>query len=88
MKKILFAIVLVITLSVAANAQTDGFFKWNGNNEDEIYRDSESLNFTLPSAHGTGLDYDAPLGSGLLVLTALGAGYATVRKRRRVTTGR
>ena len=29
-----------------------------------------------------GDDQDAPLGSGLLILTAIGAGYAVARKRR------
>ncbi len=83
MKKILFAIALVFTLSVA-NAQKDGFFNWNGNDEDGIYRDIDNLSFTLPSAHGSNIDYDAPLGSGIAILTLLGAGYAIKRRRKNV----
>lgn len=82
MKKILFAIALVFTLSVA-NAQKDGFFNWNGNDEDGIYRDV-SNGLVLPSAHGSNIDYDAPLGSGIAILTLLGAGYAIKRRRKNV----
>ena len=82
MKKILLAIALIFTLSVMSNAQNDGFFRWNGNDEDDIYRDIDN-GFVLPSTHGTGIDYNStPLGSGLLVLTALGAGYALKRKKK------
>lgn len=82
MKKILFVIALVFTLSVA-NAQNDGFFRWNGNDEDDIYRDVTTNGLVLPSTHGTGVDYNStPLGSGLLVLTALGAGYALKRTKK------
>ena len=82
MKKILFVIALVFALS-AANAQKDGFFRWNGNDEDDIYRDVTTNGLVLPSTHGTGIDYNStPLGSGLLVLTALGAGYALKRTKK------
>ena len=84
MKKILFAIVLIITLSLTATAQhdTDGFFNnsWGENNR---YDSGDGFSFVLPSLHGFGQDTpSAPLGSGLLVLTALGAGYAVARKRK------
>ena len=78
MKKILFTIVLTITLGLTASAQRDGFF--NDYKNDDIYRTIDD-NLVLPNAHGSGNDYAAPLGSGLLVLTALGAGYAVARKR-------
>ena len=81
MKKILFAIALTITLGFTANAQRDDFFSSNGA-LDDIYRSGADYeNFALPEAHGTGNDYNAPLGSGLLVLTALGAGSALKKKR-------
>ena len=80
MKKILFAIAIVMTMGFAASAQ-DGFFKWN-DGDNEIYRgSSDDFSFTLPTEHGYETDAQAPLGSGLLVLTALGAGYAVARKR-------
>ena len=84
MKKILFAIAIVLTISLTANAQgrKDTFFNdWNSSNDDQWRTD---LALTLPSG-GLGAiqgDPGAPLGSGLLVLTALGAGYAVARKKR------
>ena len=81
MKKILLTIAILMTMVLCANAQFDGFFKSYGN-DDYIDRTGDN-SFVLPNAHGTGYDYDsAPLGSGLLILTALGAGYAVKRKRK------
>ena len=83
MKKILFAIAIIMTMGFAANAQSDTFFKWT-DGDNEIYREAnDNYIFTLPDAHGYGMDQQAPLGSGLLILTALGAGYVAVRKKRR-----
>ena len=85
MKKILFAIAIVLTISLTANAQgrKDTFFNdWSSSNDDQWRTD---LALTLPSG-GLGTiqgDPGAPLGSGLLVLTALGAGYAVARKKRK-----
>ena len=81
MKKILFTIALVMTLSFGAKAQielTDAFF----NDWAESDRLAGSgFSFVLPTSHGFGEDTpSAPLGSGLLVLTALGAGYALKKK--------
>ena len=80
MKKIIFAIAIVMTMGLGANAQRDAFFKWSDADND-VYRTSAET-FTLPDTHGGIDDFTAPLGSGLLILTALGAGYA-VRKRSR-----
>ena len=83
MKKILFVIALVFTMS-AANAQNDGFFKWNGNDEDDIYRDVTTSGLVLPSTHGTGVDYNStPIGSGIAILTLLGTAYALKKKREK-----
>ena len=83
MKKLLFTIALLITLSVATNAQKDGFFSWNGNDEDDIYRDVTTNGLVLPSTHGTGIDYNStPIGSGIAILTLFGAGYAIKRRRK------
>ena len=82
LRKFLISIAIVFTLSVVANAQKDGFFSLNSSNEDDVYRDLTSSDLGLPSAHGTGIDYDAPLGSGIAILTLLGAGYMVTRKRK------
>ena len=81
MKKILFAIALVMTLSFGAKAQiemTDAFF--NDWAQSERLMDG-GFSFVLPASHGFGVDTPAPLGSGLLIFTALGAGYALKKKR-------
>lgn len=86
MKKILFAIAIVLTLSFTANAQgnkNDAFVAdWGSDNRG--WGDA-TLGILLPTgAIGDNTsDYDTPLGSGLLVLTALGTGYAVTRKNRK-----
>ena len=82
MKKILFAIAIVMMMGVTANAQ-DSFFKWNdASNEINRTIEDNADPFALPVYHGAENDPDAPLGSGLVILTALGAGYAVYRKKR------
>ena len=85
MKKILLAIALVMTLGFGAKAQielNDAFF----NDWAESDRLAGSgFSFVLPTSHGFGEDTpSAPLGSGLLVLTALGAGYALKKKHEKM----
>ena len=84
MKKILFAIAIVMMLGVTANAQhgRDALFTYDNIDRDAM-SDPNAYGFALPGGPmgGSG-DQNAPLGSGLLVLTALGAGYAVCRKKR------
>lgn len=80
MKKILFAIVIVFTISLKANAQFDGFVSsWDDNdNRDGI----NAFAISLPSQHYYDNNTPAPLSSGLFVLTVLGAGYALRKKSK------
>ena len=83
MKKILFAIAFIFTLSMGANAQsyTDSFVDWT---DSDVNRTAIEWAIILPTTHFTGIDQNgSPLGSGLLILTALGAGYAAARKRKK-----
>ena len=88
MKKILLAIAILLTIGLAANAQgRDGFFSgWNDNNY--YNRTGSGINtpgIIMPGNDIFGTDENgsgSPLGSGLLVLTALGAGYTVYRKKR------
>ena len=83
MKKILFAIALIITLGLTASAQsyTDSFVDWADSDAGRI---SVDWAIVFPASHFTNTDQNgAPLGSGLLILTALGAGYAAARKRKK-----
>lgn len=86
MKKILFAIAFVTMMAANANAQIDGFFS-----ETNTFWDEYRIIGGLPQ-----IPYDAtigvlsgdipapvPVGSGLLVLTVLGAGYAVAKKKKK-----
>ena len=82
MKKILFTIALVITMVFSVSAQTDGFFTDGGG--DAGYRGGGGGG-ALPGLPQGSIgehnnDQPAPVGSGLLILTALGAGYALRKK--------
>ncbi|MBQ2187934.1 MAG: hypothetical protein II401_05190 [Bacteroidales bacterium] len=82
MKKLLFTIALTITMSVGAMAQNnDAFFNnWESSSRDS---DPSSVGLAMPNTNiGDTNNAPAPLGSGLLVLTALGGAYAVARKRK------
>ena len=81
MKKIILAIVLVLTIGFGASAQRDGFFTSGNNNDMNRAGEMPMLPGGGVGANGTDQPATTPLGSGLLVLTALGAGYA-IKKRR------
>ena len=86
MKKIIFTIAIVLTMVLGASAQTDGFFK-DGGSANDYSRTGSGSDPALPRLPQGGVgarddDQTAPLGSGLLVLTALGVGYAAYKKRR------
>ena len=77
MKKIVFTLAITLGLAFGASAQSDGFFgNWSN-------ADNRDVNGELPSLpnHGLSDNQNAPLGSGLLILTALGAGYALSKRR-------
>ena len=78
MKKILLVLSLVITIGFGASAQSDGWFKASG---EDSYNE-RNASFGLPTEHGLTNDQSAPLGEGLLILTAMGAGYAIARRKR------
>ena len=83
MKKILLATAFIMMVGLFANAQgRDGFFS----SYDNGYGDRTGSNDIYAPDHGTtghvSGSGEAPLGSGLLVLTALGAGYAVVRNKK------
>ena len=86
MKKIVLAIALVLAIGLGAKAQiglSDAFL--NDWAQSDMLRDG-GLGLILPGLpgdHGLGGDVPAPLGSGLVILGALGAGYATLRRRKK-----
>ena len=85
MKKILLALALVLIVGLGANAQRDSYFNdWKdvGNGLDQFNDFDNGLTRDPVFPGHNGGDTPAPLGSGLLVLTALGAGYMVARRKR------
>ena len=85
MKKLLFTIAIVLTMAFGASAQ-DGFFRGGYDDSGDRGEDISSTTPLLPG-YGVGANNSdqpgtAPLGGGLLVLTALGAGYAFSRRKK------
>ena len=84
MKKTTFLKALALsaffTVGLATTAQrTDGFF----NNNDALYADRDDDTPVPITGNGvTNQQFGAPLGSGLLIMVAAGAGYAISRRRR------
>jgi hypothetical protein len=81
MKKILLAIAIVLTLGLGANAQRDGFIGNEGISGDRDMSNPEGLLQMPTQGIGTESNEPAPLGTGLLIMTALGGAYM-LRKRK------
>ena len=83
MKKILITFAIIMTMALNANAQSDGFFSnyYDGFDYDRM-NDPNEIGLVMPGSNiGTNTNESAPLGSGLLILTALGAGYMIKKNR-------
>ena len=82
MKKIILSIIFAIMMSFCANAQIDNIvIDW-----DESYRSTLDEMPWLPAVNVGSIyndipAYNGPLGDGLLILTALGAGYFLRKKK-------
>lgn len=76
------AIVMTMLLPTTTNAQTkiDGFFT-NSGNDGYNNRDVSVSGDFLNASNQTFGTTEAPLGSGLLILVATGAGYALLKKK-------
>ena len=78
MKKLALTIAIVLGLSMTTFAEGGGLFQRGGEAEGGMYRD---ITPGLPGSHGETGNQDAPLGTGIAVLTALGAAYLVGKKR-------
>ena len=81
MKKLALTTTIILGLAIGAMAQGGGLFQRGelGEMYESITRESESP--MLPN-HGLPDDQTAPVGTGIAVLTALGAAYALGKKRK------
>ena len=92
MKKLLIATAIVLGLSLTSFAQGSMFHRENsGDNGNAVYqdrsyfsKDGEGGGIIAPSlpTHGETNSQNAPLGSGIVLLSALGAAYAVSKKHR------
>lgn len=79
MKKLILTITIIFSMCVGASAQRDGFFGCNEMSGDRFSADGAPAMPTSPI--GSTNNESAPLGSGLLIMATLGAGYALTRKK-------
>ena len=84
MKKIILSVLFAIMMSFCANAQMDNIITdWEESNR-ATFDVTPLLPVAVIGINNDPLAYDpAPLGDGLLILTALGAGYVVARKKRK-----
>lgn len=84
MKKLFFVLSLVLGLSIAATAQSEGGLFHRGNSTETEERGFAKGGLTpgLPG-HGESGNQPAPLGSGALLLIGFGAAYALSKKNKK-----
>ena len=82
MKKLALTIALVSTMVLGAQAQRGKYDSFVSEWSNDFRDNDNSINFVLPINHGLNNDSNAPLGSGLWVLTAIGAGYVVKRRKK------
>ena len=82
MKKLVLTITIVLGLSLTsfANPNGGGVFG-RGESTEQGNRESTLFAPKLPQ-HGQNGNQPAPIGSGIIVLTAFGSAYALYKKRR------
>jgi len=77
MKKIIFFTAIIIMFGFSGKSQSDGFFS--------DWRYIEDIDHNLPgfpTHHGNSYNSDpTPVGSGVLILTAFGIGYAALKRK-------
>jgi len=84
MKKIYLTLALVFVMGLNVFAQrNDGFFNYYNDGPYNRLDNPSDIGIILPQSNlgSNHQNEPAPLGSGLLILTALGVGY-TIRKRK------
>ncbi len=84
MKKLILTISIIFTLNLCANAQCDGFFGgWSDGYSDRSSGGISNPGIATPKTLiGSTENADAPLGSGLIVLSVLGVCYSIVKNRK------
>ena len=81
MKKLALTLAIVLGLSMTTFAEGGGLFQRGNTPGQKAGTNSGLVTPSLPN-HGGDENADAPLGTGIAVLTALGAAYLVGKKRR------
>jgi hypothetical protein len=81
MKKTIMTIAIVLGLSMTTFADGGGLFQRGNTPGQKEVTSTGLVTPNLPN-HGGDENADAPLGTGIAVLTALGAAYLVGKKRR------
>ena len=88
MKKLVMTTAIVLGLSLTTFAEGGGMFNRANSNGSgtSVYQDRSYFTKDGPAmpglpVHGLDDSQNAPLGSGIVLLTALGAAYAVAKKR-------
>lgn len=79
LKALALSMIMTLGLALPMMAQTDNFFK--SNNED-IYENRAGEPINVTGNKITNQQFNTPLGSGLLIMVAAGAGYVVARRKR------
>lgn len=84
MKKLAIAFAIACCIAPGVHAQSDAFFNWT--DDTRTGKDGTSIDISSPTNGGIGLyslnsdRTPAPLGGGLLLLTAAGLGYVVIKR--------
>lgn len=84
MKKLVLTLAIVLGVGMASFAQNGGLFQ-RGETPQQTYffrEDGVTPPLLLPGEHNLYGNQSAPLGSGIALLTAIGAAYLVGKKRR------
>ncbi len=81
MKKLALTVAIVLGMTCMGMAQ-GGLFQKGSTGNDGQMREFDGPAISLPNEHGSSNDFDAPVGSGIAVLTVLGAAYAFSKKNK------
>ena len=82
MKKLALTLVIVLGLSMTTFADGGGLFQRGTEPQKEGVYGTRGGGFPGVPGHGETGDVDAPLGTGIAVLTALGAAYLIGKRRK------
>ena len=87
MKKIVLVIAILVSMVFVADAQSDGFWGGSGGGGSRSEMPDPNGSMIVPSdkvgmVNGPVDATNAPLGSGLLILTMLGAGYLVTKEKK------